>query len=225
MKENVLVIVAHPDDETIGMGATIKRHSMMGDNIFVVSMTNGVGSRSKSSDKEVKGREIQAENASKVLGFKWIERYDFKDNSLDSYPLIKIIKSIEKVKSKIKPSLVYTHSGSDLNIDHRVISNSVFTAFRPQPNEICKEIRLFEISSATDFSHESIASIFNPNLFINIQKTWKYKALALEGYGKEIKNYPHTRSLEGLQNLAKVRGNQVGIFMAEAFQVARKIAH
>ena len=223
MKNNVLVVVAHPDDETIGMGATIKRHAIMGDNIFVVSMTDGVGARNNSNNLEVKERELCAENASKVLGFTWIERYDFKDNSLDSYPLIEIIKSVEIVKNKIQPNLVYTHTGADLNVDHRVISNSVFTAFRPQPEEICKEIRLFEISSATDFSHESIASIFSPNLYINIQSTWKYKSLALEGYGKEIKNYPHSRSLGGLENLAKVRGNQVGIFMAEAFQVARKI--
>ena len=60
------------------------------------------------------------------------------------------------------------------------------------------------------------------DLYINIEKTWEYKSLALEAYGDEIKNYPHTRSLKGLRNLAKVRGNQVGIVMAEAFQVARK---
>ena len=223
MNRNILVIVAHPDDETIGMGATIKRHEILGDNIFVLSMTDGVGARNKYSNLEVKERVLNSENASDVLGFKWIERYDFKDNRLDSYPLIEIIKSIEKVKTKVQPNLVYTHSGADLNIDHRVIANSVFTAFRPQPEEMCKEIRLFEVSSATDFSHESITSIFSPNLYIDIQNTWKYKALALEGYGIEIKNYPHTRSLEGLQNLAKVRGNQVGISMAEAFQIARKI--
>ena len=98
---NVLVVVAHPDDETIGMGATIKKHTMNGDKVFVVSMTNGVGARDSSSKLKVEERINCAENASKILGFNWIERYDFKDNSLDSYPLLEMIKSIEKIKSKI----------------------------------------------------------------------------------------------------------------------------
>ena len=220
---NVLIVVAHPDDETIGMGGTIKKHTIKGDKVFVVSMTNGVGARDSCNKLKVEERINCAENASKILGFNWIEKYDFKDNSLDSYSILEITKSIEKIKSKIRPYLVYTHSGADLNVDHRVISNSVFTAFRPQPDEICQEIRLFETASATDFSHQTITSVFSPNLYINIDKTWKYKSLALDGYGNEIKNYPHSRSLEGLHNLAKVRGNQVGIMMAEAFQVARKI--
>ena len=224
-KNNVLIVVAHPDDETIGMGATIKKHTIEGDKVFVVSLTNGVGARENSNKRKVDERIICAEKASEILGFNWIQRYDFKDNCLDSYPLLEIIKSIEKIKNKINPNLIYTHSGADLNIDHRVISNAVFTAFRPEPYESCQEIRLFEVASATDFSHENITCVFSPNLYINIEETWKYKGLALNAYGNEIKKYPHTRSLEGLKNLAKVRGNQVGIMMAEAFQVARKIEY
>ena len=76
-----------------------------------------------------------------------------------------------------------------------VISNSVFTAFRPQPDEKCQEIRLFETASATDFSHHTISSVFSPNLYINIEKTWEYKSLALDVIEMKL-NYPHSRSLE-----------------------------
>ena len=142
---------------------------------------------------------------------------------LDNEPLLEIIKSIEKSKNIIQPNLVYSHSGGDLNIDHRILANAVLTAFRPEPNQSCKEIRLFEISSATDFGNEDITGKFIPNLFIDISSTWDDKEKALLAYKDELKVFPHSRSLEGIKNLAKLRGNQVGLKMAEAFQVIRKI--
>ena len=67
-----------------------------------------------------------------------VERFSFLDNELDSYSLLTIIKNIEAIKNRIKPDIVYCHSNSDLNIDHRVVLNAVLTAFRPQPEEYCR---------------------------------------------------------------------------------------
>lgn len=225
MKNNiVLVIVAHPDDETIGMGGTIKRHIDQGDKVFVISMTNGIGSRDSNSDSNAEKRKINSNKASNILGFIWYEQFDFDDNQMDKYPLLKIIKKIEGVKSKLNPEIVYTHSSSDLNVDHRILSEAVLTAFRPQPKEICKEIRLFEVASATDYGIDVITGKFSPNLFISIDKgNWELKTKALDAYDCEIKSYPHSRSIEAIKNLANLRGNQVGIDMAEAFQIIRKI--
>ena len=222
-KNVVLVIVAHSDDETIGMGGTIKRHSEKGDEVFIVSMTNGVGSREDSNPNDIKKRLIASEKASKILGFKWIERFDYPDNEMDTCSTLEIVKRIEKVKIECNPSLVYFHSEADLNVDHRVLSSAVLTAFRPQPGESCKELRVFEVPSATDFANESITGKFLPNLFIDITETWHYKLSALKAYSSEIREYPHSRSLDGIKNLAKIRGNQNGLKMAEAFQVIRKI--
>ena len=223
MAKVILVVVAHKDDETIGMGGTIKKHSDNGDTVYVISMTNGVGSRENISNEDIKERQKSAEIASKILGFEWLKNYNYADNALDSYPLLKIVKSIEEMKKKCSPSIVYTHSSSDLNIDHRVVYNAVLTAFRPQPDENCNEIRLFEVASATDYGHKSLAGQFSPNLFILIDKVWQKKSEALCAYQKEIKEYPHSRSIEAIKNLAKIRGNQVGRKFAEAFEVIRKI--
>ena len=119
--------------------------------------------------------------------------------------------------------IVYTHSGADLNVDHRVVSNAVLTAFRPQPNEKCKELRLFEVASATDYGNPAITGSFSPNLFLNISNEWSSKVRALEAYNAEMRDYPHSRSIKGIQNLAKLRGNQVGYELAEAFEVIRKL--
>ena len=225
MTEIVLVVVAHSDDETISMAGTIIKHVSQGDKVIVVSMTNGVGARDITNIDDVNRRKISADAASKELGFQWCDCYEFTDNAMDAYPLIEVVKAVEKAKSEHKPTLVYTHSGADLNVDHRVVANAVLTAFRPQPNEVCKEIRLFEVASATDYGNPSITGLFAPNLFVDITSKWASKERALEAYSAEMRDYPHSRSIKGIKNLAELRGNQVGCNMAEAFEVIRKIEH
>ena len=221
--KNILVLVAHSDDETIGMGGTIKKHVSRGDIVNIVSMTDGVSARSKVNSDAVYARRAAALKASQILGFNWLAQHNFEDNALDKYPLIQIIKKIEVAKDEFKPDLVYTHTSADLNVDHRILAIAVLTAFRPEPYEACNEIRLFEVASATDFGHANITGKFLPNLFVEITEEWDTKEAALNAYVNEMKAYPHCRSIEGLRNLAKLRGNQVGLTMAEAFQVIRKI--
>ncbi len=223
MTEIVLVVVAHSDDETISMAGTLIKHVAKGDEVFVVSMTDGVGARDDSNIDDVNRRKISSKDVSKELGFKWGDCYDFNDNAMDSYPLIEVVKAVEKAKSKYEPTLVYTHCGSDLNVDHKVVANAVLTAFRPQPNERCTELRLFEVASATDYGNPSITGTFTPNLFVDITREWTSKERALKAYSAEMRDYPHSRSIEGIKNLAKLRGNQIGCNLAEAFEVIRKI--
>ena len=223
MNEIILVIVAHTDDETIGMGGTIARHVFEGDNVFSISMTDGVGARSNHSDEIVENRQKAAHNASEILGFKWLDNANFPDNSMDSIPLLDVVKFIEAAKEKVHPTIVYTHSTADLNIDHRIVAEATMTAFRPQPNEEWKEIRAFEVPSATDYSHEDVTSSFYPNMFISIEEFWEKKHQALMQYQGEIREEPHSRSLHGIETLANYRGNQVGLNLAEAFQILRKI--
>ena len=224
MKDIVLVIVAHPDDESLSMGGTIIKHINRGDDVFVISMTNGISARDNSNIKEVIQRKNSSIEAASILGFTWGECFDFNDNQMDVYPLLEIVKSIEKAKNKYCPTIVYTHSTADLNVDHRIITNAVLTAFRPQPNEKCREIRLFEIPSATDYGNYSITGTFIPNLFISLsEKQFELKIKALKAYKNELREYPHSRSLESIKFLAKLRGSQVGLNMAEAYEIIRKI--
>lgn len=223
MTEIVLVVVAHSDDESISMAGTITRHVSRGDKVIVVSMTDGVGARNSANIDDTKSRKVSADTASNELGFQWGECYDFNDNAMDAYPLIDVVKAVEKAKNEHKPTLVYTHSCADLNVDHRVVAKAVLTAFRPQPSETCKEIRLFEVASATDYGNTAVTGSFAPNLFVDITNNWSSKECALNAYSAEMRDYPHSRSIEGIKNLAKLRGNQIGCDLAEAFQVIRKI--
>lgn len=222
-RHTVLVVVAHTDDESLGLGGTIAKHFENGDIVFGISMTDGVGARGGTNEEEIKIREQASINAGKILGLTWIEGGSFPDNAMDTVPLIAVTNVIEKAKSLIEPTIVYTHSSADLNVDHRIVSQATLTAFRPRPNEIWEEIRTFEIASSTDYGHKSITNLFYPNLFVDITHTWDKKLAALNEYKMEMRDGPHTRSIEGLANLAKYRGNQVGLCYAEAFEIIRRI--
>ncbi|MCS3634886.1 LmbE family N-acetylglucosaminyl deacetylase [Salinibacter ruber] len=219
---SILAVVAHPDDETLGCGATLCRHKESGDKIYVLSLTDGVGARGATSDSAAKRREA-AERAAGVLGFEWVAHGDFPDNALDSVPLLEIVQFIESVKEDFAPDLIYTHHGGDLNIDHRIVFQAVLTAFRPKPREQATELRTFEVASSTEWSDSSIGGQFTPDLFVDVSEHWDAKLAALNEYDTEIRNYPHSRSMKALRTLSKRRGAQVGLPKAEAFETVRRI--
>lgn len=216
----VLVIVAHPDDETLGMGGTLRRHADLGDEVCALHLTNGVGARGCGGEQE---RAASADGAAAALGFRWAGRGDFPDNRLDSLPLLEVVQFIERVKQDVAPELVYTHHGGDLNVDHRVCFGATLTAFRPQPGEPCVELRTFEVASATDWGHAALGKSFEPTLFVDVGATWSAKLAALKAYAAELRLAPHARSLEGLNALARLRGAQVGLEQAEAFELVRRV--
>ncbi len=224
--EIVLVVVAHPDDEVLGMGGTIAYHINKEDKVYGMYMTDGTSARkniSKNSKLSKVNRINAAKKAANILGFTWLDAGNFPDNEMDKEPLLKYIRLVEKVKKKINPTIVYTHSIADLNIDHRITNQAILTAFRPQPNESCKEINSFEIPSATDYGHNVVAERFVPNKYVDITDFIKQKIKALNCYNDEMKDYPHPRSYAGIEILAKYRGMGIGVNYAEAFQILRSI--
>jgi LmbE family N-acetylglucosaminyl deacetylase len=223
-KSQILVVVAHSDDETIGVGGTIARHVMNGDHVYVLSLTDGVGARRNINlSGDIKKRLSASRNAAKILGFKWLDGEKFPDNEMDSVPLLSIVKRIEEIKNIVKPNIIYTHTSADLNVDHRLTCQATLTAFRPQPDEPCVEFRMFEVASATDYGYHNITNNFYPNLYVNIEETWKKKLSALKEYSSELRDAPHSRSLQGIEILSNYRGIQVGLYKAEAFEVVRRI--
>ena len=76
-------------------------------------------------------------------------------------------------------------------------------------------------SSSTFCSFGFNGTSFDPNYFINISDTLDLKLKALEFYKSEMRDYPHSRSIEALKALAKWRGTTVGFNAAEAFVLAR----
>lgn len=226
----VLVIVAHADDEAIGCGGTLIKHQQQGDEIRIIYMTNGVDARQhnfkKQNIEDKKTIDIRLNSQQKACHFLNIKQsynFDFPDNQMDQVPLIKVVKVIEEIIASYQPNLIYTHHGGDLNIDHRVVHQAVITACRPQPDTSVKSIFTFEVNSSTEWSNTTMSNNFIPNYFIDISEVILAKKQLLQCYQQEMRAYPHSRSLQAIENLNQWRGNQVGLTSAEAFMLIRHI--
>jgi N-acetylglucosamine malate deacetylase 1 len=216
-KDNILVISAHPDDEVLGCGAVIAKHTKNGNKVQAVFMSDGYGSRDTG-----KNRNSLANEASKILGCESPIFLNFPDNQLDTVPLLSIVKKIECVINDFYPSIIYTHHIGDLNIDHQITHKAVMTACRPQPNFCVKEIYAFEVLSSTEWQTPGILP-FSPNVFIEITDYIDIKKQALEAYSAEMRPPPHTRSIDNALRLNALRGNSVGVDYAEAFKLIRML--
>lgn len=222
------VIAAHPDDEVLGCGGTIAKHTNNGDIVHILIMAEGATSRSEIYNREKQAKELNrlaksAEKASKTLGAKSLTLLDFPDNRMDSVDRLDVIKEIEKFILVNSPEIIYTHSASDINIDHQIVHDSVITACRSKPGNSLKSILCFEILSSTEWQTPDSQRYFLPNWFEEISSTLKIKLKALSCYHQEMCYWPHSRSYKAVEVLASWRGAIVGVDAAEAFVLSRMI--
>lgn len=220
MSKIVLVVAAHTDDEALGCGGTIAKHVAKGDSVYTVFLADGVTSRPCASENDQAERHIAACRAQEMLGIKKSFMLGFPDNRMDSVALLDIVQELELVVDEVKPQVVYTHHYGDLNIDHRITHQATLTACRPFPGSLVKEIYAFEVLSATEWNTPGNYT-FTPNLFVDISDYIQTKMNALSAYELEMRVAPHTRSLENTEQLARLRGNSVGVAFAEAFYTVR----
>ena len=211
--DKVLVICAHPDDETLGPGGTLSLHAIKKDKVSVLIIADGETSRESHSKIEV--RQKQAVQACSILGISDVEFLNYPDQKLDSISLLELTKKIKEKILKFNPSLIYTHYWEDLNNDHRRTFEATAVASRPFKNSKIRKILCFETPSSTEWGKNTHA--FNPNHFVNICSTLKNKVKAIKQYKNEIKEFPHPRSIEGITTRAKFWGSCSGIKNAEAF--------
>ncbi|MCT8977412.1 PIG-L family deacetylase [Clostridium sp. CX1] len=224
--EKILVIAAHPDDEILGCGGTIKRLIDEGNEAYSLILSDGTTSRHGNLTEvvleEIKNRLKQSQAAAKIIGYKELFFCQFVDNSFDKDTLLDIVKAIEKYIVLLKPSIIFTHHYGDLNIDHQRTFQAVQTASRPMVNCPVKELYCFETFSATEWSFID-KDKFVPNYFVNIETTLKDKLQAIKCYKSELRQFPHPRSIEGLETAARRWGTVIGCNYAEAFELVRKI--
>ena len=218
----VLVVAAHTDDEALGCGGTIARHVAEGDTVYAVFMADGVTSREGADQTDLESRNVAAENARAILGIKENFYLGLPDNRLDSLPLIEVVQRLEPIIRKLQPNIIYTHHHGDLNIDHRITHQAVLTACRPMPGSRLQAIYAFEIMSSTEWA-TPIVEPFVPNHYVDISNQIINKMDALRAYELEMRDAPHSRSIEHLTHLAHHRGHTVGLTVAEAFVVIRTI--
>lgn len=222
MKNNVIIISAHPDDETLGAGGTLLRHNSKGDNLFWIIGTEMNFSKLYSQD-QIKSRNIEIKKVAKFYGFKKVFRLNFETSKLDSSSLIKLIPLISEIFKEVQPTIIYNLNLNDAHSDHRVLSEAVMANTKAFRHPYIKQVLMYECISETEFSAQLPNRIFIPNYFVDITPFLEDKIKIMEIYQSEIDFHPFPRSIENIKALSIYRGAAANVRYAEAFQLVKII--
>jgi LmbE family N-acetylglucosaminyl deacetylase len=221
--QTVLVCAAHPDDEMLGCGATMARHVSRGDAVHVLLFGRGISSRG--SDPAARARlESAAREANAIVGSASLTLLDFPDNRMDDVARLELAQAAEAAIARVAPSIVYTHHAGDMNVDHARVHDATCIATRPIPGQCVRSLLFFEVPSSTEWRPASAATAFAPTWFVDVSDTLAVKLRALAAYEMEMRAFPHPRSLEAVEHLARWRGATGGMAAAEAFMVGRHLS-
>ena len=228
MRQSVLVIAAHPDDELLGCAGTIARHVRAGDKVDILILAEGATSRDPTRNAASRGEELgalaqAAQAAGALLGVSSVECLALPDNRLDSLDLLDIVKVLEEAISRFRPRIIYTHHVGDVNVDHSITHRAVYTAARPLPDQPVERILAYETVSSSEWMPAGSGTFFKPDWFVDISETLDVKLEALAIYEREMRDWPHPRSLKAVEHLARWRGASVGVNAAEAFVLLRNV--
>lgn len=218
-----LAVVAHPDDEVLGAGATLYKLAKEGHKVHVCILSGSVKAReNRPRISELKENII---NSSKTLGIKKVMIGDFPNIEFNTVPHLQLVKMLKNVITSSKADIVITHHPSDLNNDHLYTSLACQSAVRmiqqKETDTNIKELLYMEIPSSTDWGINRSINSFSPNTFIEVGEEGVSKKIeALSQYTGVMQEYPDPRSGEAIKSLAAYRGCQAGMVYAEAFECA-----
>ncbi|HKA58739.1 MAG TPA: PIG-L deacetylase family protein [Gemmatimonadales bacterium] len=211
----VLAIAAHPDDEVLGCGGTLALHARAGDEVTVIIACDGEEVRYEPSGV---GRPNPSHRAAAVLGLAECRQLGFPDQRLDTISLLDLIRPLEHAVRSVRPSVVYCQFGSDGNRDHEQLFQASLVATRPL--EACIEgVYVFDTANSTEWGYPRA---FVPDTWVDISETLEQKLNAMSCYEREVRPYPHPRSLDALRHRGRAWGNQCCMDAAEVFMTVRR---
>lgn len=218
-----MIVVAHPDDELLGVGASIKRLVRDGHEVACCILTG------RSPTRENGLPEI-ASRTHEFLGVKKSYIGDFGCMKLKDADHYAVVQFIEQCIKDFEPDVVITHHPTDLHNDHNLTSICCQEAVRlPQRMiDYDKPIVAFmfmEVKSSTEWALNNAQLKFTPNYYIGVtEEDVKAKIESIKMYKDVIRKHPHSRSEKAIEALALVRGSESGNDYAEAFQFVYGVA-
>jgi N-acetylglucosamine malate deacetylase 1 len=218
-----LTVAAHPDDETLGAGGTMARLAAMGHEVWICILTEGVTAR----HHHVERQKECAIRAADILGAAKVVFCELPDQRLDALPLLDVIAPIGKCIGELRPEVVFTHFGHDVNQDHRTVFQATLVAARPVEGTSVQRLLCYETASSTEWAPPFPGSVFSPSVFVEISSTLSTKLDAMRSYeathAGELRPYPHPRSYEAIEAYARRHGAVAGVHAAEPFMLVRQV--
>lgn len=182
---DVLVIVAHPDDESLFAGGTIATITAQKMRVRVIALSDGETSRGAGA-RAVKRRRKQFAEACAILGAEHTALNVFPDQQSDTVPQLSINKAVEKAIAGEKPRRILTHHVGDLNLDHRRTAEAVLVATRRL------DARIY--SMTPEYPARCVGPAFIPTEHWGLsRKQFETKLRACASYVDEIKTRSYVR--------------------------------
>ncbi|MGM7634673.1 PIG-L deacetylase family protein [Bacillus sp. Hm123] len=218
---NYLVVVAHPDDEVLGAGATMYKLAQEGHSVNVCILSGEVNARNYRPTTDELNEDVN--NSMNLLGVEQIIKGDFLNIEFNMAPHLKLVQFVEQAIIDTEAEVIFTHHPADLNNDHLHTSLACQAAVRlfQRRDDVksLKELLFMEVPSSTEWGMNKTLNQFSPNTFIEVGEANVDKKLeALAQYRGVMRDYPHPRSKEAIKGLAAYRGAQAGMVYAEAFE-------
>lgn len=218
---NYLIVVAHPDDEVLGAGATIHKRTKAGHTVDICIMSSKARARAnRPKDVDLNG---DMDACVSLLGARTVYSGEFPNIEMNTVPHLQLVQFIEKAILASEADVIITHHPSDTNNDHYQTTIACQAAVRLFQRRTkvkpVQELWYMEVPSSTEWSVNSSLNRFQPNTFVEVgEEGIDIKIQALSMYRGVMRNYPHPRSMEALKGLAAYRGSQCGLNYAEAFE-------
>ena len=218
MKNKVLIIAVHPDDETLGCGGTLLKHKENGDEIHWLICTT-----IDKSHNYYKTREKEIERTKEAYSFDSVHNLRLKTMQVDEYSMSELVGKISEVINEIKPNIIYLPFKGDVHSDHRKIFEASYSCTKSFRYPFIKKIYMIETLSETEFAPSTKEDNFVPNVFVDISDFMDKKLEIMKIFESEILEHPFPRSEKNLRALATLRGATCGCEYAESFVLLKEI--
>lgn len=149
-----LLVVAHPDDEVLGAGASIYKWSQGGNTVDVAIMCTEAKARAFRPEDNELDDDMNA--STKFLGVNRKFEATFPNIEMNTVPHLQLVQFIESAIKESEPDIVITHHPADTNNDHLQTSMACQEAIRlfqrrPEVERI-KEVWYMEVPSCSEWA-------------------------------------------------------------------------
>ncbi len=218
----ILVLSVHPDDETLGCGGTILKHSAQADDLYWLIVT-GISENLGYSQDLIADREKQIETVAEAYRFQRTYRLDLPTTQLHLIDFNELISRISGVIEEVRPETIYTVNRSDVHTDHQIVARALASSTKSFRKPYVKRILMYECISETDAAPPLPESAFLPNVYSDISAYIERKIEVMQIYESELHRPPLPRSAENITALARFRGSTIAVDYAEAFMLTRDV--
>ena len=218
MKNKILIVAVHPDDETLGCGGTLLKHKANGDEIYWLICTT-----IDETNVYYKKRENEIHLVAEMYEFDKVFNLRLKTMRADEYSMSELICKISKIMNEIKPNIIYLPFKADVHSDHRRIFEASYSCTKSFRYPFVKKIYMMETLSETEFAPSVKEDSFVPNVFVDVDDFFEKKCEIMKIFESEMAEHPFPRSEKNLRALATLRGATCGCKYAESFVLLKEI--